>query len=148
MAIYGNGAAIYGEGGAAYDITEEAFLDCCCAKGLQVTGISFDTVGSPDCFLEPQGSPETPCVRGDTSVETALALAINYIGELDYVTKCNPTELNPDPETNFCQNKLPVFTFTSAGGSKASGSWQIYFEVEDCGIPPIDYVATVTVNIC
>jgi hypothetical protein len=146
MGFYRVNGGIAGKPGVGlYDVSEEAFRACCC-KGLRVGSISFVTIGSPDCDIVAQGSPEITCVYGDNSVDAALSLAIGYIGELNYITKCRPTTLNPDPETNFCQNKIPVFTYKSA--EETGSGYSFSFDVEDCGIAPIDYEATITVNRC
>ena len=145
MGFYRIGNSIAGKPGVGlYDVTPEQLESCCC--GWKVDSISFATTGSPDCFLVAQGSPVTTCTGGAKTPEAALGLAIDYIAALNYITKCNPTTLNPDPETNFCQNKTPVFTYTSA--SESTTGYEFYFEVEDCGIPPVDYIATVKVGIC
>ena len=143
VSVNGGIAGVPGVG--LYDISEAQFRECCC-KGLIIAGISFVTIGSPDCFLQARGSPTEECIYGDDSVEAGLALAIQYIADIDYITKCNPTELNPDPETNFCQNKIPTFSYVEA--RETATGYEFDFEVEDCGIEPIDYIATVKVDRC
>jgi hypothetical protein len=138
--------SLYGIPGVGiYDVSVEELIACCC-KGIQVSGISFETIGEPDCFLLQQGSPTTECVYGDNAEEAALALAIQYIAESDYITKCNPTDETPNPEENFCQNATPEFSYTSA--REIENGFEFDFEVEDCGIEPVDYIATVTVVKC
>lgn len=140
-----NGGIAGRPGVGLYDISEEQFRQCCC-RGLIIAGINFETIGQPDCFLQKRGSPTVKCFRVDDTPEAALGLAINYIGETSYITKCNPTEENPDPETNFCQNKIPTFSYTTT--RETSAGYEIDFEVEDCGIEPVDYIATVQVDRC
>lgn len=145
MSIYSNGSAIYGEGGAAYDISEQAFLDCCC-RGLIVSSVSISVTGSPDCNLVQQSSPFVTCTKGRTDVEGAVTLAQNYINASNYITRCRPTIIFPDPETNFCQNATPEFSLYEI--TPIENGYIVYFIVEDCGIPPEDAIAAVTVNYC
>lgn len=145
MGFYRVGDGIAGKPGVGlYDVSAEQLQSCCC--GWRVESLSFVTTGSPDCFLVMQGSPITTCTGGSKTPEAALELAIGYIAALNYITKCNPTTINPDPETNFCQNKIPVFTYKIARESESG--YEFDFDVEDCGIPPVDYIATVKVGIC
>lgn len=145
MGFYRIGNALAGKPGVGlYDVTPEQLRACCC--GWRVNRISFVTIGQPDCFLQAQGTPDTGCTGGVKSAESALALALTYIGQLNYITKCNPTALNPDPETNFCQNKIPVFTYREARDTQIG--YEFDFDVEDCGIEPVDYLATIIVEAC
>lgn len=122
----------------------------CCCQGLIVSGISFETIGQPDCFLQTQGSPTVKCFRVDDTPEAALSLAITFIGETSYITKCPDTvdeSGNTIPaDENFCQNKIPTFSYTTT--RETSAGYEIDFEVEDCGIEPVDYIATVQVDRC
>jgi len=138
MAFYRIGNGIAGKNGAYYNISEADFIACCCA-GLKIGGISLETIGSPDCRLEAQGSPEIKCVAGDQTIDAALLLATDYIAGLNYVTRC------PTPD-NFCEGKIPTFSFTGAEESESGYSFS--WTVEDCGIPTEDYLATVTVVKC
>lgn len=138
MAFYRIGGGIAGKNGAYYNISEEDFIACCCA-GLKIGGISFVTIGSPDCRLEAQGSPEIKCVSGDQTIDAALLLAADYITGLNYVTRC------PTPD-NYCEGFIPIFSFVSAEQDETA--YYFKWTVEDCQIPPIDYEATVTVVKC
>lgn len=145
MGFYRIGNALAGKPGVGlYDVTPEQLKACCC--GWRVDRISFVTIGQPDCFLQAQGTPDSGCTGGVATVEAALALSIAYIGQLNYITKCRPTALNPDPETNFCQNKIPTFSYVEA--RQVSTGYEFDFDVEDCGIEPVDYKATVHVELC
>ena len=136
---------LYGKPGVGiYDLSLQQLQDCCC--GLVVSSVSFQTIGSPDCDIIPQGVPTTRSTsKSDTSIKAATELALTYISSSEYVTKCRPTDLNPDPDTNFCQNKIPVFTLISA--DLLNDGYSFVFEVEDCAIPPVDYLMTIVVSI-
>jgi len=129
-----------------YDITREQFIDCCCEEGLIVSGISFETIGEPDCFLVQRGQAQSVCVRGSTSPEAGLEIATDYIDALEYITKCRPTAGSPNPDDNFCQDATPVFSYVDA--RETDDGYEFDFEVEDCGIEPVDYIATVAVRRC
>jgi hypothetical protein len=137
---------LYGQPGVGlYDLTPDQIRDCCCS-GLVISSVSFETIGVPDCDIVPQGVPSSgPVYQKDTSIGAATALALGYISDSAYITKCRPTELNPDPATNFCQDKIPVFTLK--GVEVLLNGYSFVFEVEDCAIPPVDYLMTIVVGI-
>lgn len=147
MAFFRIGDAFAGRPGIGlYDITTDQFIDCCCGKGLIVSGISFVTIGEPDCFLVRRGEPSVSCIKGSTLPEAGLEIAVNYIDGLEYITKCRPTEDSPNPDDNFCQDATPVFSYVDA--RETDDGYEFDFEVEDCGIEPVDYIATVAVRRC
>jgi len=151
MGIATVNGVLYGKPGVGiYDLTLSKLQDCCC--GLAVESVQFDLLDSsydPFCLRKATGSPDTGCRNYPISLSGATLLAADYLAESGFIAS---GDTKPGRPCGFCEGSEYLYYLVDADESPSG--FAIKFEVEDCsnaglsGIPPRDYLCTVTIRKC
>jgi len=151
MGFYRIGNSLAGKPGQGlYDVTLEQLQDCCC--GLKVESVEFgllDPSYDPFCLRAARGTPEEGCRAYSVTIEGATLLAADYLEESRYIAT---GDTQPGRPCGFCEGS--IYLFYLVGAEDTGDQFVITFEAEDCsnagatGIPPRDYLCTVTITKC
>lgn len=131
---------------------------CCCDVGLAVESVAFELLSGSDpcCNRIQAGDPVDGCRNYDLTLAGATLLAADHLAECDFRSSGERKGITTDcPDgCGFCENA--TFSYFLVGAEEVSGKFILSFEAEDCvqppgaplGIPPRDYLCTVTIRKC
>lgn len=152
MGFYRIGDSLAGQPGVGlYNISQSDFENCCC--GLIVESIKFELLDpsyDPFCLRAARGAAIRGCQIYSRDIEGATLLAVDYLAALDFIAIGDTV---PGRPCGFCEGSTYQYFLTDA--DEMGNKFVIKFEVEDCsnaedglGIPPRDYLCTVTISKC
>ena len=153
-----NAVKLYFSAGKVLFINDK--LRQCCCQGLFVESVQFDLApdSDPCCLTQMEGELLEDCYGYALSEEGALLLAVDYLEAAKYTSRGNrgivSEERCPDG-CGVCTGSIFRYLLTGSEYDATSKKYVFTFDVEDCaneaipgGIPPIDYICTVTVRGC
>jgi hypothetical protein len=142
MAFYRIGNGLAGEPGKGYyNITQSQFEDCCC-RGLIIKSISIEILpgATPVCSIFPSRDIAFTCRPQAQTSAGAVLVASEFIQQSVYETRC------PTPD-DFCEKRIPPI-FALRQVYDLGNSFRVEYTVEDCGIPPEDFLFIAIVEKC
>jgi len=151
MAIATVNGLLFGKPGVGiYDLSLDALQDCCC--GLRVESVEFallDPSYDPFCLRVSSGREIRGCRNYDKTLQGAVLLAADHLEELRFIASGDTL---PGRPCGFCEGSVYLYFLVAA--TETDSGFVVSFEAEDCsnadgvGIPPRDYLCTVTISRC